>query len=147
MDAAGALFLRSEGRDASALTFMSSKWAGRAPEGTALLRVFFGGYAHPEVRTMSSEDLLLAARRELRDVLRVEASPLTSEVFRWSECRPQPVRGHLARLDEVRASLRALGNVWVCGGPYDGVGLPDCVRQANSVARGITAASPAAAAP
>lgn len=147
MDAAGALFLRSEGRDASALTFMSSKWAGRAPEGTALLRVFFGGYAHPEVRTMSSEDLLLAARRELRDVLRVEAPPLTSEVFRWSECRPQPVRGHLARLDEVRASLRALGNVWLCGGPYDGVGLPDCVRQANSVARDITAASPAAAAP
>ncbi len=147
MDAAGVLFLRSEGRDASALTFMSSKWKGRAPEGTALLRVFFGGYAHPEVRTMSDGDLLLAARHELRHVLRVEAEPLTSEIFRWNECRPQPVRGHLARLEEIQRDLRTLGDVWLCGGPYDGVGLPDCVRQANSVAEAILTQASVPAAP
>ncbi len=147
MDAAGVLFLRSEGRDASALTFMSSKWGGRAPDGAALLRVFFGGYAHPEVRTMSDDDLAVAARRELRDVLGIEAPPLTSQIFRWNECRPQPVRGHLARLAEVEKNLKGLGNVWLCGGAYDGVGVPDCIRQANSVAQSILGSlgTPAAA--
>jgi oxygen-dependent protoporphyrinogen oxidase len=125
--------MRSEGRDASAITFMSTKWAGRAPSDTALFRVFFGGYAHPEVRTMSNADLLVAARKELRDVLRIEASPLAEEVFRWNDCRPQPVRGHLARLEDVQRRLAAFGGLSLCGGPYDGVGLPDCVRQANSV--------------
>ena len=145
MDAAGVLFLRSEGREASALTFMSAKWKGRAPDGIGLLRVFFGGYAHPEVRTMSDADLLTAARRELRDVLHIEAPPLTNEIFRWNDCRPQPVRGHLARLNEVEAALRALGDVWLCGGAYDGVGLPDCVRQANAVANSILTNGRAAA--
>ena len=133
LDASGILFMRSEGRDASAITFMSTKWAGRAPEGTALFRVFFGGYAHPEVRTMSDSDLLVAARKELRDVLQIESTPLAEEVFRWNDCRPQPVRGHLSRLEEVQRRLAALGGLSLCGGPYDGVGLPDCVRQANSV--------------
>jgi oxygen-dependent protoporphyrinogen oxidase len=137
MDASGVLFLRREGRDASALTFLSTKWPGRAPDGVALLRVFFGGYAHPEVRDKSDAELLSAARVELRDVLGVTAEPLVAKAFRWNDCRPQPILGHKERLASIQARLREQGGLSLCGGPYDGVGLPDCVRQANEVAAAI----------
>jgi protoporphyrinogen/coproporphyrinogen III oxidase len=137
MDASGVLFLRREGRDASALTFLSTKWPGRAPDGVALLRVFFGGYAHPEVRDKSDAELLAAARVELRDVLGVTAEPLVAKAFRWNDCRPQPILGHKERLTRIQERLREHGGLSLCGGPYDGVGLPDCVRQANEVAAAI----------
>jgi protoporphyrinogen/coproporphyrinogen III oxidase len=137
MDASGVLFLRREGRDASALTFLSTKWPGRAPDGVALLRVFFGGYAHPEVRDKSDAELLAAARVELRDVLGVTAEPLVGKAFRWNDCRPQPILGHKERLSRIQERLRDHGGLSLCGGPYDGVGLPDCVRQANEVAAAI----------
>jgi oxygen-dependent protoporphyrinogen oxidase len=137
MDASGVLFLRREGRDASALTFLNTKWPGRAPDGVALLRVFFGGYAHPEVKDKTDAELLEAARVELRDVLGVTAEPLVAKAFRWNDCRPQPILGHKERLTRVQQRLRDHGGLSLCGGPYDGVGLPDCVRQANEVAAAI----------
>jgi protoporphyrinogen/coproporphyrinogen III oxidase len=137
MDAAGVLIPKSEGYDASALTFMSSKWAGRAADGTALLRVFFGGQAHPEVRGLTDLDLLHAARDTLRRVLGVTAEPLTAQVFRWNDCRPQPVVGHLERMAEARTHLAAFPGLVFAGGAFDGVGIPDCVRQGNAAAAAL----------
>jgi oxygen-dependent protoporphyrinogen oxidase len=138
MDAAGVLIPKSEGYDASALTFMSSKWAGRASDGTALLRVFFGGQAHPEVRGLTDLDLLHAARETLRSILGVTAEPLTAQVFRWNDCRPQPVVGHLERLSEARACLAAFPGLLFAGGAFDGVGIPDCVRQGEQAAAALS---------
>ena len=137
MDAAGVLIPKSEGYDASAITFMSSKWAGRAAEGTALVRVFFGGQAHPEVRGLTNADLLHAARETLRRVIGITAEPITAEVFRWNDCRPQPVVGHLERMVEMRSHLAAVPGLFVAGGAFDGVGIPDCVRQGGEVAARI----------
>lgn len=135
LDASGVLLPRREGREASAITFMTSKWAGRAPEGVAILRVFFGGWAHPEVKALSDDDLRARARAELGAVLGVKAAPRASFVFRYNDCRPQPVVGHAARLARIRAALPP--GVHVAGGPYDGVGIPDCIRQGGEVATRI----------
>ncbi len=134
MDAAGILIPKTEGYDASAITFMSSKWAGRASEGKALIRVFFGGQAHPEVRGLTDLDLLHAARETLRSILGITAEPITAQVFRWNDCRPQPVVGHLERLAEARVALAAIPGLLVAGGAFDGVGIPDCVRQGAEAA-------------
>jgi oxygen-dependent protoporphyrinogen oxidase len=152
LDAAGVLLPKSEGRQASALTFMSSKWDHRVPEGKTLLRVFFGGYAHPEVRELADDALLAMAREELRVVLGVEAAPVTWEVFRWNDCRPQPIVGHLDRVRLVRERLAARRGesgpgLEVAGGPYDGVGIPDCIRQADEAAGRVLERLRAAAAP
>lgn len=132
LDASGVLLPRREGREASAVTFMTSKWDGRAPDGVALLRVFFGGWAHPEVKGLSDDDLRRMAREELRTLIGITAEPKSSFVFRYNDCRPQPVVGHAARLGRIKAALPT--GVYVAGGPYDGVGIPDCIRQAGEVA-------------
>lgn len=137
LDASGILLPRREGREASAITFMSSKWAGRAPDDVALLRVFLGGHARPEVRTMTDDDLVHVARAELEAVLGVKAAPLTVEVFRWNDCRPQPVLGHLERTARIRGDLSRIPGLMVAGGAFDGVGISDCVRQANDAAKNL----------
>jgi len=139
MDAAGVLLPKREGLDASAITFMSSKWSERAPKGAALLRVFFGGQAHPEVRGMSNDDLVELARQTLKTVIGVTAEPHSSQVFRWNDCRPQPVVGHLERMARARAALAKTPGVIFAGGAFDGVGIPDCVRQGSEAAETLLA--------
>ena len=68
-------------------------------------------------------------------ILGVTADPITAQVFRWNDCRPQPVVGHLERLAEARASLAAFPGLLVAGGAFDGVGIPDCVRQGSEAAK------------
>lgn len=135
LDASGVLIPRSEGREASAITFMSSKWANRAPSDVALFRVFLGGHARPEVRTMTNVDLVHIAREELQAVLGIHAEPQSVEVFRWNDSRPQPVLGHRDRIKRIRQRLSSHGQLYAAGAAFDGVGIPDCVRQANEVAK------------
>ncbi|HYG81382.1 MAG TPA: protoporphyrinogen oxidase, partial [Pyrinomonadaceae bacterium] len=55
-----------ERRSVLACTFSSVKFAGRAPEGHALLRAFVGGALQPEMFALDEEEMLAAARRDLR---------------------------------------------------------------------------------
>lgn len=54
----------------------------------------------------------------------------------------QPLVGHLGRIAEVNARLTSLPGLFAAGSGYDGVGIPDCVRQARKVAEAITALPP-----
>lgn len=141
LDASGILIPRSERRGATAITFVSSKWAGRAPEGKALLRVFFGGHSRPEVRTMLDEDLLHEAVHEAGSLLAITRPPEDVRVFRWNDCRPQPVLGHNARIARIRQRLTALPGVFAAGAAFDGVGISDCVRQGSETAAQVLANS------
>lgn len=56
----GLVIPRSAGRRINAITWTLSKWAGRAPEGHVLLRVFFGGSQHPDVFALPDASLRAA---------------------------------------------------------------------------------------
>ncbi len=139
LDASGVLIPRREGHDASAITFMSSKWADRAPDDVAMLRVFLGGHARPEVRVMTEDDLVAIGRAELARVMNITAEPRSVEVFRWNDKRPQPVVGHADRLTRIRAGLAAHPGLLVAGAAFDGVGIPDCIKQAETAASSLLA--------
>ena len=58
LDATGYVMPRAEGRPVLACTWVSSKLAGRAPDGMALMRVFLGGGANPELPARDDATLL-----------------------------------------------------------------------------------------
>jgi oxygen-dependent protoporphyrinogen oxidase len=125
--------------DVLAGTWVSSKWRGRAPTGTALVRAFVGGARDPErVRSSTNEELTAFAKRELERLMGPLGTPRWSRVYRYENANPQPCVGHGALLERVRARcVSALPGLHLAGAAYDGVGIPDCVRQARGAAAAV----------
>ena len=123
-----------ERRATLACTFSSVKFKGRAPEGHVLLRAFVGGALQPEMFALDEGRMADAVRRDLGDLLGVEAPPLFAHVEKWPRSMAQYHLGHLERLKRVRARLRPFPALALCGNAYEGAGLPDCVRSGESAA-------------
>lgn len=130
LDATGYLVPKKAPGEPLASTWVSSKWPFRAPEGDALMRIFFG---EADV-DRTDEDLVDRARREVLSTLNVTAEPKLVHIGRFRKASPQPKVGHPARLRRVQAALEKVPRIHVLGSAYDGVGLGDCVRQAETVA-------------
>ena len=135
IDGYGLVIPSREKRSIDGLTYSTTKWAGRAPEGDVLLRVFFGGPHTRDAIALDDDALLATIRRELRDILGIVAEPLMFRAHRWADGYPQYDVGHLARVDAIDAALPP--GLVVTGNAYRGVGVPDCVRQANEAAAKI----------
>lgn len=120
-----------------AVTFLSSKWAGRAPEGGALFRVFMGGAGREETLAMSDATLISIAEKELGKLVGTSGAPLFARVYRHERASAQPVLGHEQRVARVRAKEKAHPGLFVVGAAMDGVGIPDCIRQATDLAKRV----------
>jgi oxygen-dependent protoporphyrinogen oxidase len=138
LDATGYIVPRALGRPALAATFISSKWDRRAPAGKALIRVFLGGAVQDDVTAKDDEELESLARAELKTTMGVRVEPCHVRVFRFVRASPQPLVGHPGRMRRVRAILAETPGLHLVASGYDGVGIPDCVRQGEAVARTIT---------
>jgi oxygen-dependent protoporphyrinogen oxidase len=137
MDAVGALIPKHEGPRILAISFMTSKWPFRGPDDTAVLRVFFGGYERESDVTVDDATMLATAKRDLGTVLGVRGEPKIARFFRYVKANPQPFVGHLDRMRRVREALARHKGLHIGGMAYDGVGIPDCARQSEEIAKKI----------
>lgn len=133
----GLVIPRSEERPINAITWTSTKFDHRAPDDHVLLRVFFGGSRNPQMMDVSDGELVRTVRDELHALMGIDAEPLFHRIYRWYEANPQYDVGHLDRVDAIEAALPA--GVYVSGSPYRGIGIPDCVRQAQETAAALVA--------
>jgi oxygen-dependent protoporphyrinogen oxidase len=125
----------SERRPINAITWSSLKFDDRAPEGYALLRVFFGGSRSPQSMGLDDAALLATVRGQLRELMDIEAAPLFQRIYRWHLSNAQYDVGHLERVAALEVALPA--GLYLTGSPYRGVGLPDCIRQSHETAARI----------
>ena len=117
---------------------MTTKFNYRAPDDHILLRVFFGGARTPHMMDKSDDEVLAVVRTELQELMGIDATPVLHRVYRWINAQPQYDVGHLARMRAIHESLPA--GIQIAGSPYDGVGIPDCVRQGQEVVHKIVEA-------
>jgi oxygen-dependent protoporphyrinogen oxidase len=139
LDGSGFVVPRPLGRPILAGTWVSSKWKGRAPEGHVLMRAFFGGSRGEGVLGRDDHGLVQLARDELGALMGAfDAEPVLSRVFRFVGKSPQMRVGHLATMRSLheRVALLAPG-VRLAGGGYDGIGIPDCIRQGQEATRAL----------
>jgi oxygen-dependent protoporphyrinogen oxidase len=136
----GLVVPRREERPINAITVASRKFEGRAPGGWQLLRVFFGGARSTTSLFMDEDRLIEVIRGELCDLLGIESPPAFHRLHRWSSGSPRYDVGHLDRIAAIEAELPP--GVFVTGGAYRGVGLPDIVRAATTVAERIIGERP-----
>jgi oxygen-dependent protoporphyrinogen oxidase len=123
----GLLIAPSEGLSARGITWTSHKWAGRAPEGLRLVRVYFSGLDADEVML---EGLAL---QDLRKVIGWTPEPLRRWVFRFKAGLPQYTVGHLERV--ARALSAEQPGLYLAGAAFKGVGLPEVIQSGERAAQ------------
>ncbi|QHT62110.1 protoporphyrinogen oxidase [Paenibacillus lycopersici] len=134
-DGSGFVVPRSEGTTITACTWTSSKWLHASPDDKVLLRCYVGRAGDEAVVDLPDAELAEAVRRDIRNVLGITAEPLFTEITRLHRSMPQYPVGHLTATAALRARLRAnMPGVWIAGAAFDGVGLPDCIRQGKEAA-------------
>jgi oxygen-dependent protoporphyrinogen oxidase len=131
----GLLIPKSEKRPINAITVSSTKFNHRAPDDTTLLRIFFGGSRSPETMTYDDSKLLVVVQQELQAIPGIESAPLFHRIFRWNKANPQYDVNHLETMDAIEVALPR--GIYLTGSAYRGVGLPDCVHQAQQSANKI----------
>jgi oxygen-dependent protoporphyrinogen oxidase len=113
---------------------VSTKFPARAPGGHVLLRAAFGGMRDPDVVRLGEPELARLAHAEMSGPLGLRADPLISRVYRWPAATPQMEVGHHERVARVERRLADLPGVYLSGGGFKGVGLPDVIGDARAVA-------------
>lgn len=137
LDAAGLVIPRTEGRKILAISFLSSKFPGRAPDGHVLMRVFVGGALDPAAARLDDTDLLARVRYEAADLLGIRGAPRLVQIDRWHAAMPQYHVGHVERVAMIRARAAALPRLALTGAAYEGVGIPQVIASGQKAAQGI----------
>lgn len=139
LDALGLLVPAGEGRALGACTFASTKFPGRAPAGTVLVRAYLGagnGAAGAEL-PRDAEALIDLALAELEGVLGLAGPPLLARVHRFPHGNPQYLVGHRERIAAVEAALHP--GLALAGCAYHGLGIPDCIASGRRAAERVLA--------
>ena len=118
----------------NAVTWMSSKWIGRAPEDRVLLRAAVGGARDPHAASLSEEDIVGRVRDDLRRYLQVSSAPIFTRVYRMPRAGVQLEVGHLNLMREAEARLEGLKGLFLSAAGLRGVGIADCVGDARTQA-------------
>jgi oxygen-dependent protoporphyrinogen oxidase len=124
-----------ERRHVTAVSWVSSKWANRAPADCVLFRVSLGGAGHADAIDVSDDEAITRAHVDISELLGITAEPALSRVYRWRRAIPQFDVGHLERMAAIDRRLERHPGLFLSAAGFRGVGLPDCIGDARQVAR------------
>jgi oxygen-dependent protoporphyrinogen oxidase len=130
LDAFGFLVPKGERGAVMACTWLGTKWPGRVPEDKAVFRCFS---TDPDVTREASQ-------AELHHLMGIGAEPIFAVNHRWPDSMPQYTVGHSFRVADIEARVVQIPGLHIIGNAYNGIGIPDCVRNAKQAAEAIQAA-------
>lgn len=128
-----------ENRQLIGCTFSSVKFSNRAPEGSVLFRAFVGGTFQTEALRLDDEKLGKTVVEELSQILGIKRPPLFVSVARYPRGMPQYRVGHLERMESLEQRIKSYDGLYLTGNAFRGVGIPDCIHQAESTAEQMAA--------
>jgi protoporphyrinogen/coproporphyrinogen III oxidase len=140
LDGFGFLVAPSEGMNILGCVWNSSLFAGRAPQGKALLTVFVGGARRPETAQLPDAELMAMAHAELQKVLSITSEPIVVGITRWQRAIPQYNIGHRDRVRRIEALLNDMPGLHLIGNYLHGVSTGDVIKEADRVAHEVNQA-------
>lgn len=124
----------AERRRVRSVSWISSKWPGRAPDGSALIRAAIGDEGGTAPLEATDAELIASAHVDVSDLMKIRAAPALARVYRLPLAMPQLEVGHLQRMERIDRRLARLPGLFVSASGFRGVGLPDCIKDATAVA-------------
>jgi oxygen-dependent protoporphyrinogen oxidase len=137
LDGYGFVVPRLEKRNIMATTFSSIKFPKRAPQGKVLLRCFVGGAKNEAIVSWGDAELLAAVKKDIEEILGIKGAPLLQRICRWPKAMPQYSLGHEERISRIERGLAKHPGIFLTGSAYHGVGISDCVHEADLLAEQI----------
>lgn len=111
-------------------SFMHRKFERRAPEGSALVRLFFGDAA----LALDDAELERRGHQALVRLVRAGEPAQSRHVARWPQGMPRYAVGHLGHVRRTFEQARRHPGLALAGNSYTGVGIPDCIRSGEAAA-------------
>jgi protoporphyrinogen/coproporphyrinogen III oxidase len=130
----GFIVPRGEATRLLAVSWVSSKWAGRAPRDWVVMRAFAGGAFDAEVLDESDERLVAQTHADLAAIHGIGGLPVFARLHRWIDASPQYDVGHLARVARIGDQQGRTPGLFLTGSAYRGVGMPDVIADARATA-------------
>lgn len=134
----GFVISRREPKSITAATWTHMKWGHAAPEGKALIRCYVGKSGDDSIIGKSDDELVATALKDMGGTVEISGDPDFALVSRWPNAMPQYPVGHKQWLENVKQHLaKDYPGIILAGASYDGVGVPDCIRQGKAAAKQI----------
>jgi oxygen-dependent protoporphyrinogen oxidase len=130
----GFIVPRGEATRLLAVSWVTSKWAARAPQDWVVLRAFAGGAFDADVLEATDDRLVARTHAELAPLLGIDSQPIFARLHRWPEASPQYEVGHLARIAAIAQQQARTPGLFLAGSAYRGVGMPDVIADARATA-------------
>ncbi len=139
LDAFGFVVPPSEHRRILGATFASVKFPGRATQDTVLIRAFVGGASRGQLVDLDDSGMKQMVVEELRRILGIRGEPILTVIRRHLQAIPQYRADHLEKVAAVENQAARYPGLYLIGNAYHGVGIPDCIRQAEMAAERMAA--------
>jgi protoporphyrinogen/coproporphyrinogen III oxidase len=135
----GFLAARDQGIRILGCLYTSTLFPQQTTGDLVFLRVICGGSIDPEFADLSHDDALEVIKHDLQKTLGITASPLSVQEARWDKGIPQYTLEHPARLTRIETLLEQSPHLYLAGNAYRGVGVNDCIREAEKTVKQILA--------
>lgn len=134
----GLLITRNTDTPLTACTILNQKWSQTTPDDKIVLRVFIGKPGNDVVEHLNDEELSELAVKEIQRIMSFSTQPEWVRINRLIHCMPQYNVGHRAGITAVRKHVAEnYPNLHLIGTPFDGIGIPDGVKQAKELVQSI----------
>lgn len=133
----GILIPQKLNKDILKIDFASSVFPGHAPKGKVLLQLTMGGVARKEMLSWEEDAIIFAARRELRNMLRMTKPPHFCRLQKWPKAIPQYTLGHHSRVAKIADRVKRHEGLFLAGNAYHGITLSETASHAERIARTI----------
>ena len=133
----GFLVPQKENRNILGSIWTSSIFENRAPRDKVQFRTMVGGDGDHDSIKLTDDQLLERVIKDMNDIVGLNGEPDFVKIYKWEKGIPQFKIGHSKIMEELEKELSSLGNIFITGNSYYGIGLNDCVKQSYKVVRGL----------
>jgi oxygen-dependent protoporphyrinogen oxidase len=133
----GHLIPRDQGLNSLGAIWSSSLFPERAPAGWHLITCLMGGAMDPQIKELDEEEMIRLAHSDLQKIFGLRQDPKVIAYYRRDQAIPQYCLGHMAKVTQIKALLKARPGLFLCANYLAGLSLSEMVHQATQLAQPV----------